>query len=195
MISRYKPYIIFFTIAILGFGIMTLIYGGYYPIAVVNGSFLSAKSFAGEYNATSLYYQNLLKINPNYAGETAQTPASDLQLAAINNLIEQSLIANGARKEAGADFNYLLNNKLDKFSGVKPEKLDKAVKTLYGLNADDFRGIVLIPQAEREILEGRLFLKGEKIEDWLMNAKKTAKVMILSAQFFWNGDSVELKNK
>jgi len=185
--SRYRIYIIFSVIIALGLGGVFLVSGGYYPIAVVGGDLITARRFLGEYRAASIYYQNILKTyNPVF--EEEELAAADLQLAVVNSLIEKSLIAKGARSEAGNDFKYLIDNKLEKFTG--DTELERAALALYGLNKREFHKGVLIPQAEREILAGRLFLRGEKIEDWLRETKQTAQVVIFSPRFEWNGEAV-----
>ncbi|MEK9179962.1 MAG: hypothetical protein AAB897_00935 [Patescibacteria group bacterium] len=185
---RYRIYIIFSIIIALGVSAIFLVSQGYYPVALVEGDFVSAYEFAREYRAATIYYQNLLKTYGAAFEEKEKISSADLELAVINSLIENNLIAKGARAETGEDFEYLLENKLSKFVG--DAELEKAALALYGLEGNEFREDVLIPQAEREILAGRLFLRGEKIEDWLASTKQAAQVIIFSPQFEWNGESV-----
>ena len=98
------------------------------------------------------------------------------------------MISKGAKIETGDDFDYLVSSKLEKFSG--DEELGRAAETLYGLTAKEFESDLLRPQAEREILAGRLYLRGEKLEDWLRDAKAAASVIIFSPQFKWDGERV-----
>ncbi len=66
---------------------------------------------------------------------------------------------------------------------MSDEDLLEAAETLYGASAGEFRGAVLVPQAEREILMGKLYLEGEKVEDWLAKERKARFIMMLSSHF------------
>ncbi len=186
-----KPYIIFLLIVSIALFVILLISFGYYPIAMVNGHFISKRTFLKNYGAAAVYYQNFLKTyQQNPAPEKTASP-DDIQRSVLTQLIENSIVEAGARKEVGADLNALVEGKVSQAS--KEPGLDKAVQTLYGMNLDDFKKEILAPQAERDILTGRLFLKGGNIDDWLRDAKKSANVVIFSPQFRWNGDMVEMK--
>ena len=167
---------------------MSLVSLGYYPVLIINSDFISAKQFIREYHAAVIYYENLLKTYNQNIGEEEKLGPEDLQLAVINSLIEKSLIADGARDEAGDDFSYLLKNKLKNISVDK--ELEKAITSLYGMSRDEFILAVIVPQAEREILAGRIFLRGERIGDWIADAKKEANVIIFSPNFKWNKERV-----
>lgn len=186
--SRYRIYIIFSLIIAGGLIAVSLVSSGYYPVLMVNGDFISAKRFLREYRAATIYYENLLKTYSQGIGDEEKLGPDELQLAVINSLIEKSLIADGARDEAGDDFGYLLGNKLENVSVDK--ELEKAITSLYGMNRDEFILAVMVPQAEREILAGRIFLRGEKIDDWIADAKKDANVIIFSPNFKWDKEKI-----
>lgn len=188
---KYKPYIIFLLIVAFIFSVILLISLGYYPIVMVNRHFISKRTFLENYKAASVYYQNFLKTyQQNPPLEKVASP-DDIQRSVLTQLIENSIVEDGARKEVGADLGRLVEEKVSQAS--KEPGLDKAVRTLYGMNLDDFKKEILAPQAERDILTGRLFLKGGNIDDWFQNSKKSAKVIIFSPQFHWNGDIVEMR--
>lgn len=186
--TRYRIYIIFSLVVGVGLLAILLVSWGYYPVATVNGDFISARQLSHEFGAASLYYKNLLQTYRPALKDAEQLSASDLQLAVLNSLIEKSLISKAVRQETGEDFAYLLENKLSRFLG--DEELEIAAANLYGLSGEEFRGDVLVPQAEREILAGRLFLRGEEIEDWILKAKAAARVTLFSPNFEWTGEAV-----
>ena len=188
---KYKPYIIFLLIVSILLFFILLISFGYYPIVIVNGHFISKRTFLKNYGAAAVYYQNFLKTyRQNYLPEKTAN-SDDIQRSVLTQLIENSIVEGGARKEVGADLNALVEEKVSQAS--KEAGLDKKVQTLYGMYLDDFKKEILEPQAELDILTGRLFLTGENIDDWLGYAKKSAKVVIFSPQFRWNGDIVEMR--
>ncbi len=190
-IKKYKSYLIFILIVGAGLSAMFLVSLGYYPIAVVNNHFINARTFLKNYEAASIYYQNFLKTYAATSSLNILEP-SELERAVLTQLIENSLVEDGASREAGAGLKNLIEEKVDK--AASEPGLENAVKVLYGLNLEDFKKEILRPQAERDILTGRLFLKGEKIDDWLKKAKKSSRVIVLSGRFYWNGDDVEMRN-
>lgn len=185
-----RSYLIFFTIVLVGLFGVGLIRSNRYPIAVVNARLISAHTFLGQYQAALTYYRNMRTTYPtlsaDYPPETVQLKASVLE-----QLIETALIREAVEKEVGDDLDYLISNKLGRYEA--DGEFQRAAETLYGLRFPEVRRGMLIPQAEREILAGRLFLNGKNFEEWLVDAKRSAAVTILSGQFRWNGGGVEGK--
>lgn len=160
-----------------------------YPVAMVNGSPITAREVAVDYMAAQKYFDNLVKTYPQNAPD--RPAVSTLKLAVLNQLVEQALIAQGARQEAGSDLDALVQDKITKYASSGD--LSRAASALYGLSENDFKNEVLIPQAESDVLSGRLFLQGKKLEDWLAQAKKDAQVVILSGNYAWDGQAVVAK--
>ena len=170
---------------------MLLITLGFYPVAIVDGSIVSARKFSKHYQADSLYYSHFLETYKALVTKDAQVAPAELQASVLEQLIEDALVHKAIRKELGDDFQYLLDSKVNKFSN--DQQLQRATLTLYGLDVGDFKDEILVPQAEREMLSAKLFLKGKKLDDWLLQAKRDANVRVLSSQFHWVGDKVEVK--
>ena len=202
--TNYKLYIVFFVIIGLGTAAIYFVSAGYYPIAIVSGDIITANTFMSNYETASAYYMNFLKtygsINSpqetstqNVVGSlTPQTlTPSQIQKSVLAGLIENILIEKGARKEMGKELDRLVGEKVSQ--AVEIPEIEKAVRTIYGLSLDDFKRDILVPQAERDILTGSLFLKGQRIEDWLTAEKKSVSVVILSGKFYWNGEDVVSK--
>ncbi len=189
--KKYKFYIVFLLIIGAGLSALMLISLGYYPIALVNNHFISAKTFLKDYGAASIYYDNVLKTYRSDASRDKVLQPSNLQRSVLTQLVENTLIEAEARRIVGPDFDRLVGEKVDQ-AGNDP-RLEKAAQALYGLNLGDFKKEILLPQAERDVLTGRLYLEDKKIDNWLQNAKKSGRVIIFSGQFYWNGDTVEAK--
>ena len=187
-LSRYKTYLLFTAIVFTGLAIAFFAMGGYYPIALVNGNLVSARTFSREYAAADAYYRRVIQTYGAQALGPAALAPSDIRALVMEKVVEDALIENAARREVGADLSALVENKLSELSA--DGELAKAASTLYGLNKADFRNFVLVPQAERDILSGRLFLKGEKFDDWLTQAKQSANISIFSNQFRWTPQGV-----
>ncbi len=186
--NKYKFYIVFLVIIGLGISTFSFISSGYYPIALVDGNLIIARTFLNDYIAASSYYDNLVKAGQSASSSIPVLSREDIQKSVMAGLIENVLIKNGARKEIGGDLNRMVNEKVNEATNA-PE-MEKTVLALYGLNFGDFKKEILVPQAERDVLTGSLFLKGEKIEDWLAAAKKSSNIIIFSGKFYWNGQNV-----
>ena len=72
--------------------------------------------------------------------------------------------------------------------------LKHAAENLYGMTLVDFNEMILIPQARREILEGRLYLEKQNLDDWLAQALGSARVTILTPEFIWDNNKVALRD-
>jgi hypothetical protein len=115
-------------------------------------------------------------------------PDGALQRAALGELIDRVLIRNGARKEIGNDLPLLVSDRLASEADV--ESLMKESETLYGLSPDELMSEVLVPQATQDLLSGRLYLKQEKLEDWILEARKKASVILFLGNMKWDGEQV-----
>ena len=207
--KNYKIYFVFCVAVALITAAVYYVSIGYYPIATVNGSFITEKTFSENYNTASFYYRNILKAYAATStdsmnsfgnglpqnGTSSSTPKiltpAEIQQSVLSGLVENILIENGARKEIGEELDRLVTEKVNQAAGTPGT--GKAVGAIYGLSLADFKKEILVPQAERDILTGSLFLKGQKIEDWLIAEKKASKVMIFSGKFYWNGEDVAIK--
>lgn len=188
---NYKPYIIFVSIMAAGICAVFLVSQGYYPVAMVQNSFVSERTFNEEYQAASLYYKNAMKTYGSLLNQSSTLSDMDIEVSVMDQIIEDRIIRDKAQKEVGGDLGELINSKVGKYAS--DENLAKAATALYGLNIKSFMANILVPQATREILTGRLSLRGEKIDEWLVSAKKSARVVIFSPQFRWDGERVSSK--
>lgn len=186
--TKYKLYIIFFSIIALGVVAISFISFGYYPVAIVNGHLITARMFVSDYAVASVYYRNILKTYEKSSSTPDVLTPGQIQQSVLTGLIENVLIDDGARKEIGKDLDRLVNEKV--VQAADTDGIEKAVKSVYGIDINDFKEEILVPQAERDVLTGSLFLKGQKIEDWLSAAKKSSSIMILSGKFYWDGENV-----
>ena len=71
------------------------------------------------------------------------------------------------------------------------KNIEEAAQKIYGLEFEDFKKIILMPEAYREILEGRMFLNQEDFKKWLDEARTNARVLIFSPRLQWKENSVK----
>lgn len=191
--SLQKFFTTFLVILFVGLGAYYLIHFGYYPVAVANGSIITANKFETEYAVAYHYYSNALadskETDPRSLGFK-----KELRRAVMENLIEQALIAQDLAQRVGKDLPGIVANKILSVQKTDQQTIEKTAKALYGLNLADFKSLVLAPQAQKEILQGRLFLEKQDYEKWLQEAKKNAKVFIITPEFYWQDLSVKSRD-
>ena len=188
--SKKRALIVFSAVIVLGLLLFFLVSVGYYPIALISGRILFAREFSRNYQAAALYYRNLVKTyDPDFSSDKTLS-AVDLQVSVLNQLVENRLVDQAVKEEVGDDLGGLVEARISKLQSG--EDLKKAAQALYGLSYKDFEEAVLVPQAKLDILSGRLFLKGEEIEKWLVAAKRVSRVIIFSRKFTWDGSEVKV---
>ena len=74
---------------------------------------------------------------------------------------------------------------------LKGKNLEQGAKIVYGLDLDQFKKMVLLPQAWRDVLKEALAAKKQTLEEWLKQIKQSKKIRLLFLPFHWNGESVE----
>ena len=176
-----------------------VISSGWYYVATVNGTPITARAFFKNYRASTISADTLSKMyaeraqNQFGSGDSAtSTPAimsdAEIKTSVLMGLIERALIRDGARAEAGSGLDALVREKVSKYEN--DATLKNAAQTLYGFTPEEYQAEILMPQAEQDILAGRLFLKGQRLDAWLKEAKKSARVNIFSRDFSWDGEKV-----
>lgn len=186
-------YLMFLAIVFFGLGSYYFIHFGHYPVAIVNSRLITAKALNEEYIVAYRYYAGAALL----AGKREEIDNPDfkkeIRRATLNNLVEKALISKELEKRIGKDLGGIIENKISASINDR-SNLEEAAENLYGLSLADFQEMVLAPQAEREILEGRLFLEKKDLSAWLFEAASNAKVFILTPEFYWDSNKVALRN-
>ena len=164
---------------------------GVYPVLVVGSRIVSAQEFQKQYNAALLYVDNAKKVY----GESKIRPMTqgDIKQSVLQGFVEASLVHDGASAEVGAgNLAGIVSQKIANLGDIG--KLDNELAAIYGLHEKDFEAAVLIPQAEKDILTGRLFAKGTSYDDWLRSTESHTRVYLFVSGFKWNGTTVQKIN-
>ncbi|TSC88841.1 MAG: Uncharacterized protein G01um10143_738 [Parcubacteria group bacterium Gr01-1014_3] len=185
-------FIILLSILFLGLGGYYLVHFGYYPVAFVNAKMILARSMNNDFVAAYQYYGNILGAQ----GTDVKSEGfkRELHRQLLNRAIDNILINGGLKTIVGNDLAQLVENKLSAPNLQSPE-LAESVESLYGVSLSEFRKMVLVPQAEREVLEGRLTLQKKELAVWLTDARALARVMILLPSLSWNGKEVVVNSE
>ncbi|MDO8516201.1 MAG: hypothetical protein Q7S28_03055 [bacterium] len=176
--------IIVLVLAVLGviaFGIL-----GSYPIASVNSKLILARELGTMYRASMAYQNNLIAFyNAQNGSTTLQAPPdAEVERSVLNQLIESRLVR--AELERAQDPEVLKTLIEGKFDQYKASDFEKQA-TVFGLTLNDYKDLILVPQAEHDILWNSLFVQGKDANAWLTEAKQGANVTLFSLKWKWDG--------
>lgn len=140
------------------------------------------------------YLRNTILVSGNDPA-VVDLPESQLEIrrATLDKLITDSLIYNELKLRFGNEFQAIAERNIGQYIGDN-ENIENGAKTLYGLDLLEFKKRVLMPQAYREILEGRMYLNNEDFSEWLESARANASVYILTPDLQWEDGEVSLRN-
>ena len=184
-------YFTFLAIIFVGLSLYYVVRIGYYPVVVVNGNLILARDFSDEYAAAYYYYAR--SADPKEVDVRSNNFQKELRRAVMQELIEKSLVHAGLESKIGDQAEALVSGKIGE-QNLDPQKLEEAARLLYGMTAKDLLRLVLVPRAEREILEADLISENKKIDQWLSSAGKTAKVFIITPEFYWEQGVVKSRD-
>ena len=191
-----KNLILFLAIIFVGIVSYYFIHFGHYPVAIVNGKFITAKALNEEYLVAFQYYvrtlANLGQENDDYVDPNSPVVHKELRRAAMHDLIDKALVTEELKKRIGKDVDSAVDNRISAVNADNKE-VAEAAKLLYGLDIESFKSMVLVPQAEKELLEGSLYLEQKKFVDWLKQAETDARVTILTPEFAWDTNKVVVR--
>ena len=184
----------FFVVMATGFGSYVLVSIGYYPIAMVDWHIITARELERDFSAAYRYFENaLVTYGADPERLTGESERKEIWRAALDKIIVDSLTLRELnRRLSKAEHQEVANTKIQNFFKSNANVAD-AAKTLYGLDLETFEERLLLPEARREILEGRMSLAGENFQDWLKTARANASVLILTPDLKWEGGQVKLK--
>jgi len=187
-----------FVIILLIIGGIYIITSQSYPVVIVNWQPISAKSFNNDFNTAVFYYGKVIETYNKNTTSSINTPEvnAEIKRAVLDKSIENILILNELEKRLkNSELDQMVKNKIDEI--LKGQDIEKQVATIYNLSLNAFKEQILTPEARLEILQARLMLENNLsaggFDEWLINAKKQAKVVILLSGFGWDGEGVVVK--
>lgn len=181
-----KFYTAFIVLVLLAMGLTYVFRIGWYPLILVNSQLVWGRAFDKEYQSAIKYYNQVIDTYniPGFDDKNRSAEfKEDLKKAALEKIIEKIIISDELRKLSGEKTNLLVFEKIDKY--LTNPRLQTAAGTLFNLSFQDFKDIILTPQAEREILKENLEIEGRDLENWLVNQKKQANVYLFTKEFKW----------
>ncbi len=170
-----------------GFGALYLVRQGWYPVAIINSEIVWEYNLDKEVRAAEYYYQQALRPGSGQAlqrdsGQILVTHGKQIRTTVFKNIVERKLVSSALKKELNnTELTASINNAISPY--LENLNLERAAIALYGLNLTDFYELVIIPQAEKELLYKQLQKNGINYSDWLSQAEKSAKIILLTKDF------------
>ncbi len=165
-----------------------------YPVAVVDGSPVWMRTWERMINAVE-QFTNADRASRGespldfFLPENARIQ-SDIRRNTLTYIIEDKIIS-----KEGSNF-------IDGFGSFTGEEVQKIIRTsvrdpkeiardVYGMSIDEYKALILAPQARRSALAGALQSRGRTLEDWLIEMKIKKSVKLYFISYRWNGKTVE----
>ena len=164
-----------------------------YPVATVDDDFIPARQFQLAATAAQTYYQKISEVYGEVSSTSDAILIAETRAAALQALIEDVVIARElvrTRGEQGLDTE--VSARVASALASSSMVTDESVGALFGLTVEQFKEIVLEPQARFEMLADTFTKKGEAIESWLQSELRRSRVSVLISDVAWTGDHVEL---
>lgn len=158
-------------------GISTVLFLGYWPAIVVDGVWILFRDVKINMVLALSYYSNVADAYDTVRGNGETVIDNDALRAGVHSeLIERTLIHEKLHEEIGDEV--LRGMVEDRIGDVRGDILTEDIESLYGVGQKIIEAHVFVPQAERDIMRGRMFLRGENFEEWLSQTRKTARVTV-----------------
>lgn len=167
---------------IIGFLILVIfiiLQFNFYPVALTSKWIITSRQFNKIIESSLVYYQKTFSL---YA---TGTPLADVKFqkeikrAVLDKLIEDKIINEVLSEKLGAkELEKMTNEKLANLS-INNE-IANASQTLYNLSLKDFKNLVLLPEAKREIL----IEQGINLQE----IKKSYRPIILIPGLYWQNE-------
>lgn len=151
----------------------------FYPVALTSKWIITDRQFNKIVESSLVYYQKTFSVY------TTSTPIVDakfqkeIKRAALDKLIEDKIINEILSEKLGSkELERLANDKLTTLS--VNNDIANASQALYNLSLKDFKNLVLMPEAKREILTEQ----GINLQE----IKKSYQPVILIPGFYWQNE-------
>lgn len=185
---------IFLPIIIVGAVIVSaLFFTGLYPVALVN----SQPIFFRKWRKAQEGAMHFMNAQSRAAGKKPidffATGYGELlrgvRRDTLTFLIEDAVLAQEGKKIVDG-FGRVVEGRVREAVGGAPN-LERGAKAMYGLPFDDFRELVLVPQARKDVISEAFAGGARSFDVWLREAKRKKMIQLLFVPFRWSGERVE----
>ncbi|QQG45060.1 MAG: hypothetical protein HYW89_03600 [Candidatus Sungiibacteriota bacterium] len=166
---------------------------GFYPVALVDGAPIFYRTWKKTEEAAKHFANTQLVSRGSKPIDFSAPQNSELLLAGrkdtLTSLIEDTILHQGGKK-LHKGFERLVAAKVS--TALKDnEDIEQAAKLVYNLDLDDFKELVLLPQAQGEVVAEILEKQNQDFEGWLREAKKQKRVFLMFVPFSWDGERIQ----
>lgn len=159
-----------------------------YPVAIVNGSFVWYRIWNKLERATE--HALIVELTASKTKLPADNEvALIIKKDTLATLIEDVILTRKGKKEF-VNFESRSQDHIDRLISDKG-KMGKAATFMYGLDAEAFNDLVLMPQSRREVAQEDLEKQHISFDDWFLQAKKEARVYLFFTPLTWDGQYVK----
>lgn len=165
-----------------------------YPVAIVDGSPVWMRTWEQMIDAVEKFTNAERQIRRESPldfslPENART-LSEIRRNTLTYIIEDKIIS-----EEGS--NYI--DGFGSFTGEEVQKIMRAstrdpeeiARDVYGMTIDEYKALILAPEARRSAISGALESRGRTLDEWLYEMKIKKSVRIYFTEYRWNGKAVE----
>lgn len=162
----------------------TLAQNGYFPVARVNGSFISYQTVKENADVSRrLYVQGLAGSSAELDNLFKRGSEKELLKNSLENLITNAIIKSAAASEELAQAQQEVENNFD---AKTVANLSGVLQNVYNWNVAKFKERILEPQALLQVVSQK---EGQNFDLWLKSAKSNSKVKIWFLPYKWaNGE-------
>jgi len=156
--------------------------GGWYPIAQVDGTFISARAWRLSYTLAYNYYTNL----GNQANVRMMSDA-EMRKATYDGLIDDVCITHELRARLSKDeLSEKIQMRIQDMVG-STDALRQALE-LTRMSEKNTRTYFLEPMARQQILVSVLSMENQDVMQWLLKARASARVSVWFEKGTWEGE-------
>lgn len=172
-------------VCVLG-GVLLLV--GWYPVAAVNGHLLWGNAFYHAHESGLVYWRALLSQQQS---TSSQELDAMVRVLAFESIIDDFLITKKLSDDMGED---ILKDKLSNtlIAAMADQTLLDNLSTL-GITKETDKKFVINQISEYNLLDGTVRLEKTTGTQWLMNARKEAKVHIFLPGYSWKNGNIHRK--
>lgn len=182
--------LIVFFLSIVSLGIVM---AGVYPVALVNNSPIFYRTWEKAQDAAKRFSNAEATQGGgtpiNFSSPKNSNLVKEIQKNTLTRLIENKILAE--KGETIVDgFEVLSKERVADVLRQNPD-IKKAAEAVYGLNMQDFKQLVLMPQARIDTANEIFSEKGASFDAWFVQAKKDTSVKLMFTSFRWTGEVAE----
>lgn len=183
---------IFFSLIFIFAFFIVLALGGFYPVAVVDGSPVFYRTWQRAEGAAIKFAQTSARMAGQAPPDLSRQENAELLLGikrdTLTFLIEDRIIGISGSRVLN-EFEARADAKIEEALRASSQ-VEAGAKLAYGLGPEDFRELVMLPQARKDVLMETFRARGQNYEEWIALARRSTSVKLYFVPFSWDGEKV-----